>query len=78
MFHLAVVLEKTEVIDVGLHAQHAREFVIDLHADATHVMLDAAPLDTRGQSRTDFRCEFRCDLFTQEARDTLGAGRRTA
>ena len=53
VFHLAVVLEKAHVVDGGLHAQHARELVVDLHAGRAHVVLDAAALDARGQPRAD-------------------------
>ena len=76
VFHLSVVLEKTHIIDGRLNPQYAGEFVIHLDARRPHVMLDAAPLDPCGQSRTDLLRQLWRDLFAQEARDTLGVGRQ--
>jgi hypothetical protein len=53
VFHPAEVIEEAHVVDGGLHAQHARELVVDLDAGSAHVVLDAAALDARGQSRAD-------------------------
>ena len=71
LFHLAVVLEETDVIDGGLNPEHTGEFVVDLDTCKTHVMLDATSLDARRQSRADFLCQLRRDLFAQKARNPL-------
>lgn len=73
-FHLAVVLEKAHVVDGRLDAQHAREFVIHLDASGAHGVLDAAPLDARGQPRADFLGPLRCDLLAQEPCNALSLG----
>jgi len=48
MFHLAVVLEKGNVVDRRFNTQHTAEFVIDLDAGRPHAVLDAASLKGAG------------------------------
>ena len=62
------VCQKAHVVGGGLHPQYAGELVVDLHAGRTHVMLDAATFDTRGQPRADLLRQRGCDLLAQEGR----------
>ena len=68
------VCQKANVVGGGLHPQHAGELVVDLHAGRTHVMLDAATLDTRGQPRAGLLRQRGCDLLAQEGRHPRRVG----
>ena len=68
MFHLAVVLKERNVVDRRLDTQHTAEFVIDLHAGRSHAVFDAAPFNSRAQTRANLLGQLRGDLLAQKAR----------
>jgi hypothetical protein len=53
VFHLAVVLEEGNVVGGGLQAQHAPKLVVHLDPGLAEAVLDAGPIDARGNAATD-------------------------
>src|SRR6266576_1058485 len=71
MFHLAVVLEKGDVVDCRLNAEHAAVLVVHLDRGAGEAVFDAGPLDASGKLRTDLLGQLRADLTAEKAGDLL-------
>src|SRR5947207_14747870 len=74
MFHLAVVLESGDVVGSGLDAQDEAKFVVDLDRGFAETMLDAGPLDPRGELTADLLGELGGDLVAEEGGDMFGFG----
>ena len=75
VFHLAVVLEKGNIVGGRLQAQHAAELVVRLYPDLAEAVLDAGALDADGKAAADLLRKQRGDLLAQEACDLLGFDR---
>src|SRR3984893_13049272 len=71
MFHLAVVLEKGDVVDCRLNAEHATVLVVHLDRGTAKAVFDAGPLDASGKLRTDLLGQLRADLTAEKVGDLL-------
>jgi len=76
VFHLAVVLEKRNVVDRRLDTQHLAEFVVNLDAGGAHAVLEAASLDASGLARTNLLRQPRRNLLAQKAGHARRIGRQ--
>src|ERR1035437_3744206 len=72
VFHLAVVLEKGNIVGGGFQAQHAPELVVHLDASLAEAMLDAGALDTGGKTTSNLLGEQWSNLLAQKTGDLLG------
>src|ERR1700686_409666 len=67
----AVVLEKGDVVDCRLDAEHAAVLVVHLDRGTGEAVFDAGPLDASGKLRTDLLGQLRADLTAEKAGDLL-------
>ena len=72
VFHLAVVLEKRNVVGGGLDAQHDAALVVHLDRGFAEAMLHACALDAGGKLRADLLSQLRGDVAAEEVGDLLG------
>src|SRR5213593_1494084 len=72
VFHLAMVLEKGNVIGGGFQAQHAAELVVHLHPGLAEAVLEAGAFDAGGEAAADLLGQLWGELLAQETSHLFG------
>jgi hypothetical protein len=72
VFHLSVVLEKSDIVDRGFDAQDDPKLVVHFYGNMTHVVLNPGSLDTSMKVVSHFTLVVSVEFATEERGNVIG------